>query len=563
MRALALAFALIPLAAAAAESPDALEIAQRLAANGGAQLALARLEQSQPAQASAPRWSEWELLRIRLLAQLDRPDELLKRLAALPPTGVSDAAMRDMLLQGARAALKTSQGKLAREYAARTLWRYDVNPTDARELRLIAIESYFTDGQRDEAYRSMLRFQQDYQPLDRPLATRFVEMLLGAGMDKETVNWLAQVDEASPLRVLLRLKSGLTSPDAAIAQARALLAKSNTAGGWNVLLTAAQAQRNPVLQIEAQENLVALSEDGNAREIAARAAELWRLYQSAAQELGNRNQLLLGDDAGWSDFASRQLGANAPASRAMFAYLAAQGKTRETRFGAQLQLVVSLTQTRLALTALRLFVDPSRFLVQNIDPQARYQLGIIAADNRDYYQAVRFWLGLAAPGTVSADEWQAQLVTALFRAQMIDAGSANARKLFEGRTSMPPALVERLFALGQELLDGWHFKVAEDLFAALLPLADTIKRRDILFALGRAAEFRADYRAAADYFLQSATLLADRATDAAAQNARMLSASNMAKAGLRDDARAQYQWLLKNTKDAALAESVRREMKKL
>jgi len=45
--------------------------------------------------------------------------------------------------------------------------------------------------------------------------------------------------------------------------------------------------------------------------------------------------------------------------------------------------------------------------------------------------------------------------------------------------------------------------------------------------------------------------------------ARFSAAANLARAGYREDARAQYQWLLRNAKDPSQLETARRELARL
>jgi len=51
--------------------------------------------------------------------------------------------------------------------------------------------------------------------------------------------------------------------------------------------------------------------------------------------------------------------------------------------------------------------------------------------------------------------------------------------------------------------------------------------------------------------------------DSFAINARMAAAASLGRAGFKDDARAQYGWILKNVKDVEKQELARREMQKL
>ena len=63
--------------------------------------------------------------------------------------------------------------------------------------------------------------------------------------------------------------------------------------------------------------------------------------------------------------------------------------------------------------------------------------------------------------------------------------------------------------------------------------------------------------------MEAALLLDPRAPDNFSINARIAAASNLGRAGLKDDARAQFNWLRRNVKDAEKLELIRREMQKL
>ncbi len=63
-------------APATAQVPDPLETTRRLAQAGAAELALSRTDDLQPKDPRAPRWAEWEALRVGLLVRLDRDDEV-------------------------------------------------------------------------------------------------------------------------------------------------------------------------------------------------------------------------------------------------------------------------------------------------------------------------------------------------------------------------------------------------------------------------------------------------------------------------------------------------------
>ena len=553
---------LVAFGARAQGVPDAYEITRRFADSGAPQIALARVEQLQPNVLSAPRWGDWEQLRCTLLLRLGRHHELAARVAALPPDA-PERVVRACLLQGTRAALAIAQGVAAREFLARLMWRNNLSAEEMRQARLLVLDAYLADGRPQDAYVLMLRYQQDYSPVERETAARFVDALLAAGMEKEAVNWLSQLDDASPAKLLLRLKVNLIAPDAAMAQARAALAKNSNAAYWAVLQQAATLQKDHTLHVEALENVLQLAGDKPAERRTAIAAELWQSYFAAAQDVANRNQLLVGDDAGWADYAARGSAANASAGRALFAYLAQRSRDRATRLNAQLQLVFSLQSAKLALTALRLFDEAKQLPVAQLDPQARFLLGSMAVASDQSAAAARYWQGLATPPTLGEAEWRIRLASVLVRAGMAEPGADALREFVTGKKDPPVDGVRRAVATVQELADSGFAKSAAELYRALLPLAAARERREILVGLARLAEGANDFRNAADYYLEAALLLDAATPDIFAVNARIAGAANLGRAGFKDDARAQYTWLQKNVKDADKLELIRRELQKL
>ncbi|OGA20630.1 MAG: hypothetical protein A3I02_13785 [Betaproteobacteria bacterium RIFCSPLOWO2_02_FULL_67_26] len=542
-------------------SAPALETAHRLADSDAPHLALARVELLQPRDPDAPRWAEWEALRLTLLVGLRHNGEALERAAALP-AGMPRPALRQSLRAAARAAVAEGQGATARAYASRLLWQLEPAPNEARAARLLVIESYAAERQGEAAFRAMLRFEQDYRPLARGVAEQFVERLLDLGMEKEAVNWLAGLDDASALKLQLRLRTGLADADAVIAQARAQLAKGGGPDYWQVLAAAAAKQGNGTLRIEALERLLNHGGGNGARVQPTPAAELWQVYQSEARVAANAGRLLAGDDTAWLDYAARRLGASPQQSRALYAHVARDSAARDTRQIAQLQLVFSLYQSGLDRAALRLFGDDGADSA-GVDPQARYLLGNIAEARNAPLLAVRYWQGLAPPPDASAEEWAVRLATMQWRSGAAEAAAGTLRALAKRAQPLPDPAAGRALALAREMLAAAKPDLAQEMLAALLPLAGRSRAREMLYALGGAAESAAQFARAADYFLRSALALDSPAPDAPALQARLAAAMNLARAGYRDDARAQFQWVLKNSKDAAHLDTARRELSRL
>jgi hypothetical protein len=292
---------------------------------------------------------------------------------------------------------------------------------------------------------------------------------------------------------------------------------------------------------------------------AALASDLWESYFAGAREAANRNQMLTGDDTAWADYAGRQIATNPPLARAFFAHLALRGRERETRFNAQLQLAYSLQESRLERTALRLFetlnADESSF-----DGQARYLLGAMAERAHQPALAARYWKGIATPPGVGAEEWQARVAAAYWRGGEAAAAAATLRTLLGPGKPLPAEAARPLAALAQEMIAAGKPEPAEEILRGLLPGADAKRQRDILYTLGRAAEQVNRHQLAADYYLRSALLADGKTPDAQALQARLAAGLNLVQAGFREDARAQFQWLLKNTTDPAQLAIARREL---
>lgn len=559
MRALhSLLFILLSFPAFLAVADDSVESVARLANAGAVQLALDKLERLQPLRSDAEpdkeRWPAWEALRLTLLARLNRHPELLARLEKFPADASANMPadlMRQARLLGAQAALATGKPALARVYLLGLLWHAGLPEEIYRQARLLVIDSYLDGGNQREGYLAMLRYQQDFQALPPERVAKYVEALAAGGMEKEAVAWIAYLDQSHPLRLQVQLKTGLLTADAASAQARAALKKTPTtmaaAGYWAVLGQTAAMSGDFTAAIEAQEQALNL-EDKNA---ASRTDALWKQYQAAAREVGNREHLLAGDDSAWLNLAISLPAAKAPLARALLAYLALNARAPESRRDVQSQLTLALFKQKLGRTAMSLFDDVEKFPAHSFTVEARYLLGEAALQTRQYRVAARFWKDLPVPkdkGGESADSWQLKLAGVHYRAgQPADAGKALER-LLTGKNklaALPTDIQRRSIELARSLLHDQEpvTEAVEHFLTNLLSARafDSLQQREALLLLGKAGEMHGDFKLAADYFLQAATLIDAKAKDPVVQSARQQAATNLLKAGFKEDARGVLQ----------------------
>lgn len=553
----------VPSGARAAQDLDALEVTRRIAASGALDLALERVEQSQPREPSASAWADWELLRIDLLLGRGRDVEALKRVEAIRNVALPDRIAVTLWLNAARAAWRSGRGRDARVFLARAFARADPASGDYRRLRLMVIETYLTDRNPEDVYRSVLRFQQDFAPLTREEAERFVSGLIGLDRTAEAAQWLGQLDAGSPWASLLRLRAGLLGADAALKQARLSLARGAEGGAWELLLAAGQALKNRAIELEVHETRLNLLRAADGAAIAAQSAALWTSYQQAGQLAANQSQLLTGDDTSWLQHAGRIAQSEPQVARALFANLALGARAADVREFAHLQLVSLLRDAKLPQTALRLYADAHRFPAATLGARLRLLLGSVAAENRLGAEAVRYWQNLPTPEGLSPSEWQVRYLAVLFQAGMVDAGMSVAKSLLGSNRSLTDDQLKRLIAVASDAIEVWHVRAAESLFNMLAPRVSGSDRVPVLFGLARARELTGDFRQAADAYLQVAALAAHAESDREALRARELGALNLAKAGMLDDARATYRWLATHAKEAAVRDNAVRALKNL
>lgn len=331
---------------------DSLPTALQLYAAGSPRLALARVVRDQPSQAGSGDWYEWESLRLTLLSETGQAAEILARSSLYPASAARDFQQKALGHQ-VWAQLELKQSVAARAALARLIWQFDLNPTDQKWARRLVIRSYLLEHKPDEAYRAMLRYQQDFQPLPKEVSAEFVQSLLSEERITEAATWLAELDAASPTLLALQMKAGLIAPEAALLQARNALQKKQNATAYAVVVAdAAALLKDDRQQIDALEQWLNLVE--TVPEQARPLQQLWQAYQREAERLGNLAQVLRGDDAAWLALADGstedRLGA-----RALYAYIAQQGVTGAARETAQAQLYAALVAAPLSAAAVRVF----------------------------------------------------------------------------------------------------------------------------------------------------------------------------------------------------------------
>ena len=531
-----------------------LALAHQIAQAGAPQLALDRASRLQPKDRNAPQWAEWEVLRCSALAALGHDETLLERAAALP-VDARAPSLATCLTAAAGSALALGRYRDARRSAARALWEYHLEPAEAQAMRVLVIDAYAGERKGEDAYRAMLRYQQDYGPLPREVLARFVDGLLDVGMDKEALAWLARLDDSQAAKLRLRLRAGLVAKDAAVAQARAALAKGGGREYWKIVLDAGGLP----LRVAAYEQL--LDAHQSKAQTESQVRRLWDAYAEMATAAANEAHLLVGDDANWSDYAGRRLASEPAVARALFAHLAQHAHTAAARNNAQLQLLHAYRTDGLERVALAVFavVFPD---VDALDTLVRYQLGAIAEQRRQPASAARYWKDLPPPLDVDGGEWLVRVSRARWRSGSRDTGVDAVTRYYSQQRRIAPSAYAEAVPYAEELTDRGEADAARRLLEVLLLHVQAAQSRPALVALAHARESAGDFRSAAEAYLRAAFIAAGP-TDGTAIDARLRAGVALARAGYADDARAQFDWVIRNAQDAALVERARVALKKL
>jgi hypothetical protein len=367
----------------------------------------------------------------------------------------------------------------------------------------------------------------------------------------------------------------VVTPQDAATQARAALGRSEDPAWWRILLEAAERQNNGALRLTAQEQL--LDAGKNSTESPdVDAGKLWEAYARHASAAANSHQLLAGDDANWLEFALRRRTTEPAEGRAYLAYLAHNARDSKVQLNAQVRLAADFAEARLTRAGLRLFgawpADAGALAVQT-----RHTLGAMAETAGDPVRALHYWQGLPAPENMPVAVWSLRLSALALRAGRPEVAAGIVRPLIAERSAIPAVQLPEWIALAQQFTDHGLLDAARALFERVLPQADAAQTRLVLSGIARTHEGRGQPLQAADFYLRS-VLRAPKevplggapkqvpsggvvpATDVAAMEARLQAGFSLARAGLYEDAKAQFEWLLKNANDPAQIAIARREL---
>ncbi|MCW8828885.1 MAG: hypothetical protein OQK94_07515 [Gammaproteobacteria bacterium] len=560
----------------AATAEELNEIA-RLAKGGAAELALKLLEENQPEYARGDtQWLRWERMRVRIMEQRGDWQTLAQHLAGLPE-GLPADFNQWVQTRRSRALLLSGQPAQSRQLLRGLLWGADEEiSVELSQWRQLVMQSYLHEGRVTDAYVAMLRYQQDYGQDGSESVLIRARILLASGHAAEARSLLEgnrRDRTAERLWWLARLRSGEPA-DKLLREIRDTPALEKDSPlqqylHYGAMAEAALAADEPALLILALEQwyrLPAPLEEWNEL-FAFRVDLLWESYEAYASAVGNREQLLIGNDAAWLKLAE-ETGQRYPVRKhSLYALLSQQAQSDVVREQAALELAGLLQAQENGMAVVQqLFLHSSRYpKATRLPAGVAYLLVDQAIRDGDLPMASQLLQQLPEPPDNTARfAWQMRRAKVFILAADYASTEALLRQLLPEVTSLDKKQRDQLIQLLFDLQTVGEHTVAYSLLAELYQrVPDLQLRRELLFWMADSRVAQQDPVAAARLYLQSATLIDMASMDPWAQTSRYKAAESLARGGMLADAAYIYSQLLRVTEQPERRAVLRRALEEV
>lgn len=556
---------------------DPYSEAQFIAGLGASQLALEKIEhqQNQPGL-NKDGWLNWEHLRIELYGKTEAWQSLIQRVDA-QQENIPDAARDWFATQQVVAWLALGNGQAARQVLRKIIWLRDSEaPIASMSLwREQLIRSYLLDNHANAAHTAMLRHGQDYPAAAAGAQFLRAKVLLQAGRASDAADILEKTKtvQAKSLYLLAALRSSKLAANKVRSKAQAIingkgLDKDVRLRLLAVIAEASQADNDTGNYVAALEGIFS---ETRARQlddglIKLEGESLWQAYNNHAQALGNRQNLLIGDDAQW--FAQVEKSVKNPLrQRILYGFLIVSASNKASKMRAHEGLVKSLQKREGGMQVLRrLYLDTPRFENNNKLPAiVRYTLLEQALNESDVALASKLMKGLqVAPQGVEPLLWDMRRARVFVMAGDVSRGAEVLNTVLDSDAILDKVATDRFMQVLFDLQTIDEHDKAYDLFDKLLKQTGSFQlQREILFWMADSRKAQKQFAEAAVLYLRSADFPGQALPDLWGQSALYQAAEALTEAGLVSDARRIYSQLLKVSKDEARRAVLQRRLQQL
>jgi hypothetical protein len=560
---------LFELFGSALQADEKLTILKRISASGAPDLTIRLLDQAQPQiDADLYGWIAWEQERLAILSNWQEWDQLLVRIEKLPDD-LPNLFKEQIVSYKVKAYLKTAQPSQARELLRQQLWRVESAQLSQYQIwRRLIIQTYLQENRINDARISMLRFNQDYDHKDQDWMMLQSEVLMRSERYEQVIQLLSEANywQAEVISLLAQLRIGQLDHDDI--RSRVSIVESDKDQDFDKLITYrvlgyyASQRMSVVDQVVALEQIFHSDVSSSLNLFKLTADKLWRAYAEYGRLVGNRAELLVGDDQQWLDLAKIVSDVTPAKSRSLSALLMWESSDPDIIMATAQQYLETLGNddptNRNLLENLfnksQIFADANR-----IPTPIRYHLVDVALKNANIEEATRLMSGLTTiPSGTTRFNWLLRQARVLVLGGRYDEGQKVLETLISEYDEVTDENTDRLLQVLFDLQTVELNESAIQLFNFLLskPISPR-HHREILFWIADSYQGLEQYEQAALLYLRSAILPGPESMDPWAQTARYNAAESLKNAGLVDDARRIYEALLKIT-----PEPVRRSLLK-
>jgi len=541
---------------------DRLDLLKRISAAGAPMLTLKMLGQAQPGiDEDLYEWILWEQERLSILARWQQWDQLLVRVEALPQD-IPAQFQQQAASYKARAFLELGQTVSARKVLREQIWQNLARDSAEYEnWRRLIIESYIDDDRIEDARVALLRFDQDFDSDDLDWLLLRARVLIESQRFRQGILVLQGRDEwqARLVSMLANFRLGRITEAELWRQVvkrteSKELSSEERASLWALGYYAA-LKMSPVDRVVALESLFRSGAQSPLRLFQLPVDLLWQAYIDYAELVGNRAELLLGDDEQWLQLATTASDATPVKARALFAMLMLRSGSEDAGNRAAsgyMQTFAEFDEAEYQLLE-SLFNNSETFSnARNIPAGIRYLLVDLALRSADIEEATRLMSGLnSVPPGSNALDWQLRQSRVLILGGRYEEGNQVLESLIGDYVEADAQSTDRILQVLFDLQTVGLHRQAIVHFNQLLRLPlEPAQSREIYYWIGDSYRGLEQNEQAALLYLQSAMLPGADTMDPWAQTARYNAAESLQAAGLVDDARRIYQDLLRVTDDA-------------
>jgi hypothetical protein len=546
-----------------------------ISAAGAPFLTLKMLEQAQPGvDQDLYEWILWEQERFKILTEWKQWNKLLVRIESLPKD-LPEQFLQQASSYQIRAYMELGQNNTARALLRERLWNVDAgSSSEYKTWRQLLIETYLNENRIDDARIAMLRFQQDFQQGDKDWILLRARVLMQAQRYDEAIDVLSNRIGWNSLAMKLlaeyRHKQHTAQSIWDLSKKRIENVKDDPeqlATYWSIAAIAAQ-DINPAQQVVALEARLGIKAEKVDSLYKITSDQLWQAYYDYAQLVGNRSELLLGDDSSWLELALKVAKPTPVKSRSLLVFLMIESTQPEIRKQAATAFLKSLDLDKPEHQQLlnNLFNHSDRFKqASSIPVEIRFQLVDQALKQANISEATRLMSDLhSVPSDTREFDWLLRQARVLLLGGKYEQGNQVLAELFGIYKEVNKQDTDRILQVLFDMQTIGQNEQAIGFFRRLMSLSiEPRQKREILFWMGDSFKGLEQYERAALLYLQSAMFIGPDAMDPWAQTARFSAAESLQKAGLVDDARRIYQSLLAITEEPARRSVLRHNIQQL